>query len=68
MIYVALVSAYPTEAEARTALARDQEMSWTEVYQGTWVMPLPEQTRVHLFTGDTEQAMLAGGWVQCLPA
>jgi hypothetical protein len=72
VIHVALVSAYPTEAEARAALADPAnyapEYARHEAsdapYLGVWRMPLPEQTRVHVFADITAEELAATGWTR----
>lgn len=60
MIHVALVSAYPTEAEARAAF----EGSTLGAYRGTWVHPTPERPIVHVFTDRTDEELEASGYTR----
>ena len=59
MIIVALVSTYPTEAEARVVLT-DPDVP----YLGIWRLPVPEHTRVHVFTDTTAEHLEAIGWTK----
>lgn len=58
MIHVALVSAHPTEAEARALIGTGAP------YLGIWRMPVPEQTPVHVFTDTTAEQLEAAGWTR----
>jgi hypothetical protein len=68
MIHVALVSAYPSEAEARAAVGTDLThlaATGTDVpYRGIWSLPSYERTLVHVFTADTADELLAAGWTR----
>lgn len=58
-IHVALVSAYPTEADAR------QELDTGEAYLGIWRCPTPERPEVHVFSDDVTAADLdREGWMR----
>lgn len=58
MIDVALVSARPTETEARALIGTDAP------YLGIWRLPVPEHTRVHVFTDTTAEQLEAAGWTR----
>lgn len=56
-LHLALVSAHPTEADARLELDTDAP------YLGRWITPLPERAEVHVFADDTTAADLEReGW------
>lgn len=58
MIHVALVSAYPTEAEARAAFTPPTEAP----YRGIWRVPEPYGGRVHMFAEETPDQLHDAGW------
>jgi hypothetical protein len=63
VIHVALVSAYPTEAAARTGIAADRKCDEPfPEYRGIWRLPEPYGGLVHLFSDDTTEALAAQGW------
>jgi hypothetical protein len=70
VIHVALVSAYPAEAQARAALADPanyapeyaRHAASDAPYLGVWRMPVPERTRVHVFADTTAEDLEAIGW------
>ncbi|GIE35917.1 hypothetical protein Ait01nite_089620 [Actinoplanes italicus] len=63
MIHVALVSAYPTETEARRA--RGKAMPDSTPYLGIWTMPLPNAEPVHVFGADNAPDKLSAyGWAR----
>jgi hypothetical protein len=72
VIQAVLVSAYPTEAEARAALTDPanyapeyaRQAASDAPYLGVWHMPLPEQTRVHVFADITAEDLEAIGWTR----
>lgn len=72
MIHVALVSAYPTEAEGRAALADPSNYApeyarfaaSNAPYLGIWRMPVPERTTVHVFTDAAAEDLEAAGWAR----
>jgi hypothetical protein len=60
VVHVALVSAYPTEDDAREAfsginLAR---------YRGIWIHPTPEAPAVHVFSDADETEIADAGWTR----
>lgn len=58
--FVATVSAYRTEADARAQMPPEA----THLpYQGAWLMPTPERTAVHLFTQATAEILRDTGWI-----
>jgi hypothetical protein len=65
MPYLALLEAYPTVYEARRSLVERDDMPADVPYVGIWEVPLPERTRVHVFTAHTSEQLLSGGWVRC---
>lgn len=66
MIYAALVSAYPTEADARRA---PTSMPETTPYLGVWYAPTAEQPKVHVFSEDDDADDLRrAGWTTGAPA
>lgn len=62
MIHVVLASAHPTEDKARAAL--DPNLTTGTAYLGVWAMPVPEQTRVHVFATVTAEQLTAIGWTR----
>lgn len=59
MIHAALVSAYPTEADARA--------DWPTnlgTYRGIWTPPTPEKPLVHVWSDATDDQLTAAGWVR----
>lgn len=61
--FVALVDAYPTEAEARDALNTELAVGMElGAYLGIWRMPTPEAPAVHLFTDASEDWLVCSGW------
>lgn len=62
MIHAALVSAYPTEAEARAAFTPPTEAP----YRGVWRVPEPYGGRVHMFADltDTDDQFEDAGWTR----
>lgn len=69
MIHVALVSAYPTEAEARAAIAEELHVVALGAFRGTtyrgiWTMPLPYCGRVHVFTNLDPARLESDGWTR----
>lgn len=60
-IHVALISAYPTEADARRTLGVPDDMP----YLGEWVAPSFERPEVHAFSddGDVDDLQRAG-WIR----
>ena len=63
MIDVALVSAHPTEAEARDILSDGGRLA-IGTYLGVWTMPLPYGGRVHVFMDRTFAELEAIGWTR----
>lgn len=69
MIHVALVSAYPTEAEACAAIAEGLhtialgEFRGTP-YRGIWIHPTPEHPHVHVFSRAPAERLEAAGWTR----
>lgn len=55
MIHVALVSAYPTEADARVGIARDLNDPNLGEYRGVWRTPMGAV--VHLFSDLPTEAL-----------
>ena len=70
MIHVAAVSAYPTEHEARMAIAEGLHVIALGQfrgcpYLGVWILPPPYEAVVHVFSDDADPARLeADGWVR----
>lgn len=64
MIHVALVSAYPTEADARTQIVAGLQPLEDTPYLGIWTMPLPYGGRVHVFADETADRLEAAGWTR----
>lgn len=62
MILVALVSAHPTEAEARVALAK--EHGHEAPYRGIWIHPTPDRPLVHVFSTESPDELEDGGWAR----
>lgn len=67
MIHVALVSAYPTEAQARAGIAEELHVIALgqfrgAKYLGVWTMPLPYGGRVHVFGDETADQLHDAGW------
>jgi hypothetical protein len=61
VIHAALVSAYPTEADARRGLVG---MPDDMPYLGLWHAPTPERPEVHVFSDDTDaDDLLRAGWI-----
>lgn len=59
-IFVALVDAYPTEADARSAPDAPDAP-----YLGVWTMPHPDAEPVHVFGPEAAIAMLKDyGWTR----
>lgn len=57
-LHVAIVDAFPAEADARL------ELDTGEAYLGRWRMPTPEQPEVHVFSDDaTARDLERAGWV-----
>lgn len=68
-IHVALVSAYPTEAEARAAIVAGlQPLTSDTPYLGIWTMPPPYGGRVHVFADETAERLEDAGWTRELGA
>lgn len=62
MIYVALVSAYPTEADARGALGM---VPADTPYLGLWHAPTPDRPEVHVFSEEVDADDLTrAGWIR----
>lgn len=60
---VAVAAAYPTEAEARHALATDLAPGVVlGRYLGLWLMPVEGSTPVHLFTDADPEWLRLSGW------
>ena len=60
---VAVAEIYPTEADARHALATELAPGIElGAYLGLWRMPIPEATVVHLFTDAEEDWLIDSGW------
>ena len=58
-VHAALVSAYPTETDARN--------DWPDnlgTYHGIWHHPTPEAPLVHVFSDATDDQLTAAGWVR----
>ena len=68
MIHIALVSAYPTEAEARKAVSVGLVMGGlagpVPAYRGIWIHPTPEQPLVHVFAEDGDEVLASRGWTR----
>lgn len=66
MIHAALVSAYPTEAEARAGIVAElQPLTAGTPYLGVWRPPPPLDSLVHLFSADvTAEELAAAQWTQ----
>jgi hypothetical protein len=63
-LHLALVSAYPTETEARAAIADDLHVVGCP-YLGIWTMPLPYDSRVHVFSDAADVGRLErDGWTK----
>jgi hypothetical protein len=60
-LYVALVSAYPTEADARPAI---DEMPDGTPYLGTWRAPWPDAALVHMFSHASAEQLERAGWAR----
>lgn len=62
-VHVALVAAYPTEAEARDELTCG--LGDTPTYRGTWQLPeLYGTSVVHVFTDNAPARLEAAGWTR----
>lgn len=57
--FVALVSAYPTEVDARAELPADLSDA---PYRGLWILPTYERPEVHVFTHQSVPDLLCAGW------
>lgn len=76
MIHVALVDAYPTEADARAALSDENNYApgyrafagSDAPYLGIWRTAQPYRAVVHVFTDHTAEQLTAIGWVRAQPA
>lgn len=65
MIHVALVSAHPTEAEARAEIvAHLQPLTENTPYLGIWRMPPPYGSAVHVFGQRDDLGLAAAGWTR----
>jgi len=70
--WVALVSAFPTEDDARrshaeyAARAGSPQLPIGE-YWGTWAMPTEDHPVVHLFTDTPPAYLIRDGWVRVRP-
>lgn len=59
IVHAALVSAYPTEADARTAF--DTSLG---SYHGIRIHPTPEAPLVHVWSDATDDQLTVAGWVR----
>jgi hypothetical protein len=66
VIHVALVSAYPTEAEARESVGRiPSPLADADApYLGVWLTPVPYRSAVHVFGVRTTEEFEAAGWTR----
>jgi hypothetical protein len=69
VIHTALVSAFPTESEARAAIGEELHVIALgqfrgAKYLGIWTMPLPYGGRVHVFADETPERLEAAGWTR----
>lgn len=62
MTIVTLVSAYPTEAEARDGCAEFGRCDLP--YRGVWVHPTPGRPLVHIFSDRDDEELSAAGWTR----
>jgi hypothetical protein len=61
VIHAALVSAYPTETEARLAFTPPVDAP----YLGVWIAPMPSRPACHVFSDDvTTEQLTAAQWTQ----
>lgn len=58
--HVALISAYPTQTDARTRIPTISDLP----YAGIWTLPLPYGGTVHVFTTTTAEDLEAHGWTR----
>lgn len=63
MIVAVLVSAHPTEADARTAYTTEHGHG-NLPYTGIWVHPTPERPLVHIFSDQTVEELRAAQWTR----
>jgi hypothetical protein len=60
VVYVALVSAYPIEDDAREAFSGID----LAPYRGIWIHPTPERPLVHVFSDADETEIADAGWTR----